>query len=243
MYKKQMMNRGPQAPKMPKIAEPFKRGFYEFLSKQSAFKNNVIDDGYILRSPVLLKDGDNNYKFPIKVTDQRDPLAMGLEQNDVFFVTDIGFYLNTRNYADAEKTRITKVNAPYLWANPNEFTLSFESLTNIYTAGNLTLKIGTTQYRQALPMKKFLKVPTLQKGLFMADLAEGEVLADAYDDEQTVLARIPAISFVGTDSIDLQMNITGLDQLGLQNASRVVGTENFMTIEYYGFLIKDGANI
>jgi hypothetical protein len=234
--------------KTPSAATNYQRALYNWIKRDpnSPYKRNVIEES-VLRSPVVLGDGQNQFRFPIKETDQRDALAVGLKQNDVFYISNWNIHLRKRVYVDNTKSAIKWNSIPYTWANSFVFAgagTAHESIRNIFTVGLYNMIVGSTKFMENYPIERFMKVPELSKGVSVSEVVQtGQILEDPFNDDQIFIENIPALALIGADSIECMIDINGINALGLEMSADRADEDYIVELEFRGILIKDGAHL
>jgi hypothetical protein len=170
---------------------------------QDQINNAVLSQSYLrLEQPVSLTS--TLFTFPIlnnqttsgnaiRATEQR------LNQQDFFYVSEIGFYLNK-----ASSATVTN-GVDYTFPNPVAFPNSSANLESVYN-GNLQIQINNSNIITAMDIKRFKQVPQTQ---LTAATNSPQDEFDGANDRSAQIVIEPNVLLFGTKNNVISINLPG----------------------------------
>lgn len=219
---------------LPKGAQQLK----EFL-KQELAKTSIIEPGMI-RVEQKLVNSKSLYQFDILQgnSGQTMPTETKLDKNDVFFCWGIGVYLAAFDTTKRSKAVLQTFPNPVIFgAAPGSGTPQVEDLESVYN-GNLTVKIGTTQFISQMPTRNFRYVPQTQQNTHIS-VAPGLGLIQfnqlkPFDGQY----EIEKLRFSGLDQIDIRVELNPFTGGSFNYEAATANFENHLVFVAQGFLVK-----
>jgi len=201
--------------------------------------NFIVQPAYI-RSENVISNTKNSYNFETRsdrlanVTGR--PLQKGVDNNDLFFVSDWGLYLDYR--LTTSKAEVTLQTYPNSIAFAAATTGCTYQQLEIYYNSTIQFQVGSTVWYEAYDTQRFRYVPQTQQTLATTGVG-GNFSQSQLKDTLVPIAPYAVLSGSATNTI--QLNVPALPDTA-DMASTTSNSENVLTLYFNGFVIKNGAD-
>ena len=181
------------------------RATYNSLKKRfNVGKSNVIITPGYLRSEAVLGN-QNSINFPILVNEGAQPRVTErrLGISDTFVITHLGVYIGKEIAAQAYPAAGLQLES---FVNIYTFTAALEqSALRALLNGNMSVKVGSITYIEAVDLFRFRHVATAQSG--MNQLAATPYGASALSGVENLADITPTIQFSGQEKNTVVVNL------------------------------------
>jgi len=204
--------------------------------------NFIVQPAYI-RSENVISNTKNSYSFETRsdrlanITGR--PLQKGVDNNDLFFVSDWGLYLDNR--VTTSKSQVVLQTFPNSIAFAAATTGCTYAQLDIFYNSSIQFQVGSTVWYEAYDTQRFRYVPQTQQTAATTAAAGNYSQASLKD---TLVPIAPYAVLSGSASNIIQLNIPALPDtadMAVDTGTQATG-ENVLTLYFNGFVIKNGAD-
>lgn len=204
--------------------------------------NFLVQPAYI-RSENVISNTKNSYSFETRsdrlanITGR--PLQKGVDNNDLFFVSDWGLYLDNR--VTTSKSQVVLQTFPNSIAFAAATTGCAYAQLDIFYNSSIQFQVGSTVWYEAYDTQRFRYVPQTQQTAATTAAAGNYSQASLKD---TLVPIAPYAVLSGSASNIIQLNIPALPDtadMAVDTGTQPTG-ENVLTLYFNGFVIKNGAD-
>ena len=204
--------------------------------------NFLVQPAYI-RSENVISNTKNSYSFETRsdrlanITGR--PLQKGVDNNDLFFVSDWGLYLDNR--VTTSKSQVVLQTFPNSIAFAAATTGCTYAQLDIFYTSSIQFQVGSTVWYEAYDTQRFRYVPQTQQTAATTAAAGNYSQASLKD---TLVPIAPYAVLSGSASNIIQLNIPALPDtadMAVDTGTQPTG-ENVLTLYFNGFVIKNGAD-
>jgi hypothetical protein len=204
--------------------------------------NFLVQPAYI-RSENVISNTKNSYSFETRsdrlanITGR--PLQKGVDNNDLFFVSDWGLYLDNR--VTTSKSQVVLQTFPNSIAFAAATTGCTYAQLDIFYNSSIQFQVGSTVWYEAYDTQRFRYVPQTQQTAATTAAAGNYSQASLKD---TLVPIAPYAVLSGSASNIIQLNIPALPDtadMAVDTGTQPTG-ENVLTLYFNGFVIKNGAD-
>ena len=201
----------------------------------------LVQPAYI-RSEQVITNTKNSYQFETRsdlLLQQNRPLNKGVDNNDLFFATSWGLFLDNR--VTTSKAQVTLQTYPNSIVFAAATTGCTYAQLEIFYNSQIQFQVGSTVFYEAYDTQRFRKVPQTQQTLAtsgaggnwsesqlrsnLVKVAPFVVLSGAAQNK--IILTVPALPDTTDVAVDTNTQPTG---------------ENVLTLYFTGFTIKNGAD-
>lgn len=196
------------------------------IKAKPAFAGKIFSPAF-LRIIQTIDNAKSEYRFNIKRESGEASLERKLDRNDTFIMTDLGFFLIAVENSEFGRAKLnTYPNLTQFAVNAGFTPLDLLTFWN----GDLSLKVGSTEFLESLDMQDAYRVNETQ-----------QTLATNFDEQwglkDGLIPLTPAVIMKGDDNIDIRLNVPLFT--GIEVANTNAGFVNHVVLKPKGYLIKE----
>lgn len=197
-----------------------------------------------MRSEQVISNTKNQYSFETRadILSKADrPLNKGVDNNDLFFVSDWGLFIDNR--LTTSKSEVTLQTYPNSTAFAAATTGCSYNQLEIFFNSVIQFQVGSTVWYQAYDTQRFRYVPqTQQTSATLGSAAAGNYSQTQFKDTLVPIAPYAVISGSAQNTIQLSVpSLPNTADMAVDTTVQATG-ENVLTLYFNGFVIKNGAD-